>query len=94
MVIGILTVQFRLHGCRSLKEKRHRLSGLRQKYGRLTHFAVCESGSQDDHRFGEWSFVAVGSDAGFVTRVLSSLESELEQDVDAEIIDISVDIDD
>ena len=34
MSIGVLTVDFYVSGCRSLKEKRQRLNGIRERYGR------------------------------------------------------------
>ncbi len=93
MALGMMVVQFRLSGCRSLKEKRRRLSGIRQRYGRFSHLAVCESAYQDDHKLGEWQFVALGSDAGFVERALQAVESEIEDTVDAELIDVMIDVD-
>ncbi|MFK7916113.1 MAG: DUF503 family protein, partial [Pseudomonadales bacterium] len=40
-----LQVRFVLHGCRSLKDKRKRLRGLRDRFGKQTGLAVCESGA-------------------------------------------------
>ena len=60
MQIGVLTLTFHLPGCRSLKEKRQRLGGLRDRFGRNTTVGVCESGLQDAHQRAEWTFVAVG----------------------------------
>ena len=62
MQIGVLRVSFVLPGCRSLKEKRQRLGGLRERYGRQVNVAVCESNFQDIHDRAEWTFVAVGAD--------------------------------
>jgi uncharacterized protein YlxP (DUF503 family) len=41
--VRLLTVNFYLGGCRSLKEKRQRLKGMRERFGRTFNVAVCES---------------------------------------------------
>ncbi|MEE4283615.1 MAG: DUF503 family protein [Pseudomonadales bacterium] len=43
MNIACLTIVFHLHGCQSLKDKRQRLAGLRDRFGKQTQVAVCES---------------------------------------------------
>ena len=50
MNAGLLSINFHLGGCRSLKEKRQRLSGIRDRYGRPANVAVCESDFQDSHQ--------------------------------------------
>lgn len=92
MALGYLTLRFRLPGCRSLKEKRQRLSGIRQRFGRHAHVAVCESAWQDDHKQAEWSFVVLGSDAGFVEKAIHAIEENIENTVDAELVDVFVEM--
>lgn len=83
MVIAILTLRFQLHGCRSLKEKRQRLSGLREKFGRLPQVAVCESAHQDQWQSSEWSFVIVSTDKRQATQLLDQIQSHTQQSLDA-----------
>ena len=58
--IGILTLDFLLHGCQSLKEKRQRLTGLKDKFGRLPHVAVSEADHADVWQNAQYLFVVVG----------------------------------
>lgn len=87
MQIVLLTLEFRLHGCRSLKEKRQRLSGLKEKFGRQPNLAVCESDFHDIHDRAQWSFVAVSTDAEIVERTLRAVENHIEEHVDAVLVD-------
>ena len=48
----VLKLQFRLHGCASLKEKRSRLANLLNKL-KKKNVSVIESDRQDDHQFAE-----------------------------------------
>ena len=47
MIVGLLELEFHIPGCKSLKEKRGRLAGMRDRFGRLTNVAVCESAFAD-----------------------------------------------
>jgi len=87
MEIGVMTVEFRLAGCRSLKDKRRALSGLRDRFGRQPNLAVCESDYQNELRRAQWSFVAIGATGALVDQTLDSVEEKLEL-VDAEIAGI------
>ena len=80
-----LTVDFHLHGCRSLKDKRKRLSRLRDKFGQKTHIAVCESDYADSHSRSQWSFVLVASAGKVVEQAASEIELYLASSIDAEI---------
>jgi uncharacterized protein YlxP (DUF503 family) len=83
--IAVLTLGFHLEGCSSLKEKRQRLGGLRERFGRLPGLAVCESGLQDAHQSAEWTFVAVGSARGIVDRLIAELETQVAETLDARV---------
>jgi uncharacterized protein len=88
MKVSLLTVSFRLGGCRSLKEKRQRLKGIRERFGKATNVAVCESGSQDSLQSSQWSFLATAADADVVERSLSDILERLQSSVDAELVDV------
>lgn len=88
MSIGVLEVEFYLGGCRSLKEKRQRLLGLRERFGRAHNVAVCESDHQDLLQRAEWTFVAASSGRDVVERALTDIERNLQASVDAEIIGV------
>jgi uncharacterized protein len=83
--IGVMRISFMLPGCRSLKEKRQRLGGLRERYGRLFNVAVCESDFHDDHDRAEWTFIATALTAKLIDQTLAEIESRIAETVDASI---------
>jgi hypothetical protein len=87
MRIGILTLVFQLEGCASLKEKRQRLAGLRDRFGRQPNIAVCESGEQDALRRAEWSFVAAARSRQLVDQLLAGVENHVAQEIDARVLE-------
>ncbi len=88
MRVGLLRAGFYLHGCGSLKEKRQRLSRLRDKFGKQTGLAVCESNHADELRRGEWSFVATASSDTVVQQALAEVERYLTTSLDAEVVSL------
>lgn len=92
MHIGVLDLDFHLAGCASLKEKRRRLSRLRDKFGRVSNLAVCESDFQDSHQRARWSVVAVAGDAVVVEQSLASVERWAAESVDATIVGVDRDL--
>lgn len=88
MSIGLLRIDFYLGGCRSLKEKRQRLQGIRERFGRSLNIAVCESDHQDLLQRAQWTFVAASASADVVERVLMEIEHNLQAAVDAELVDV------
>ena len=89
MKVVMLTVDFYLDGCRSLKEKRSRLSGFRERFGKQAQLALCECGFQDDHKRSRWAFVAVSSNSKVVDKIFSGLEDYLQEEVDARVVDLA-----
>lgn len=86
MKISLIEIEFHLPGCRSLKEKRGRLRGLRDRYGKLPGIALCEDGFHDVHDRSLWSFVVAGSDIKIVDRTIESLQESIEEVVDALVV--------
>ncbi|MBW2712752.1 MAG: DUF503 domain-containing protein [Deltaproteobacteria bacterium] len=91
MRVGMLIVEFHLPGCHSLKEKRGRLVGLRDRFGKQTNVAVCESDFQNEHQRAEWSFVATGAERKVVEQTLRKIENHVETHVDAVVVNIQHD---
>lgn len=83
--IAVLTLGFHLEGCASLKEKRQRLGGLRERFGRLPGIAVCESDDQDAHQRAEWTFVSVAGSRRLVEQQLADVETWATQELDARL---------
>lgn len=88
MFVAEMTVSLFLEGCQSLKEKRGRLAGLRDRFGRLSNLAVCECGFQDLHQRSEWVFVAVATDKTIAQRTLQKVELFIIENLDAVITEI------
>ena len=88
MRVGLLRAGFYLHGCTSLKEKRQRLGRLRDKFGKQTSLAVCESDHADQLRRGEWTFVACAGSDVVVQQTLTEVERYLSTSLDAEVVSI------
>ncbi len=88
MKTGLLRATFYLPGCNSLKEKRQRLAKLRDKFGKQSNVAVCESSMADELRQGEWTFVAVSASAKVVQQTLAEIERFITQSLDAEILNL------
>ncbi|GGX80753.1 hypothetical protein GCM10007160_04940 [Litchfieldella qijiaojingensis] len=89
MHIGILRLKFSLPGCRSLKEKRQRMRGMHERYGRNPAVAVCESADHDRLESSEWSFVVVATSSQKVESLCSEIEDKVQRTVDGRILDVS-----
>lgn len=87
MHIAILTVKISLPGCGSLKEKRQRMGGLHERFGRNPAVAVCESGDRDRLESSEWSFVVTGLSTQEVESISSEIEEKLQRVVDGRVLD-------
>jgi hypothetical protein len=85
MHIGLLIVELHLDGCRSLKEKRSRLSGIRERLGRNVNLAVAETDHQDVHDLSQWSFVAVSGARHIVDQALERAEEYCDTQIDAQL---------
>lgn len=83
-----MVVDFHLDGCRSLKEKRSCLSGLRERYGRQTNVAAFESDYADSLDHGQWSFIVAASAPGPVSSQINKMLESIESQVDALIVDV------
>jgi len=86
--IGSLRIDFRLEACRSLKEKRQRLAGMRDRFGRIPNLAVFESDLHDVLQRAQWTFVAAAASNDVVEQLLAGVERDVHELVDAEVIGI------
>lgn len=86
MKITLLEVLIRLSGCRSLKEKRGRLGGIRERIGRNTQVAVCEFDHQDIHDLAAFAFVVTATSGSVIEQILNDIESDLPNRIDGEVI--------
>ena len=87
MIIGLLTVSFYLPGCSSLKEKRHRLAGLRDRYGKTNTIAVCESDLADQWQSSQFSFICIAREKKQVESSLAKIVNHCQTSLDAQLLD-------
>ena len=88
MHIGILTMVFSMTGCSSLKEKRQRMGGMHERFGRNPAVAVCESGEHDRHDASEWTFVVVGISKREIESLCSQIEDKVQRTVEGRVMDV------
>ena len=88
MHIAVLTMKFSLPGCRSLKEKRQRIGGMHERYGRQPAVAVCESADRDRLDASEWTFVVTGITAQEVQSLCSEIEDWIQRTVEARVLEV------
>ncbi|GHC20934.1 DUF503 domain-containing protein [Aidingimonas halophila] len=87
MHLTVLTLTISMPGCRSLKEKRQRMGGLHERFGRNPAVAVCESGDHDRLDLSEWTFVVTGNERRNVEAIVSEIEDKIQRTVDGRLID-------
>ena len=87
MNIAILSMTFSLPGCRSRKEKRQRMHGMHERYGRNPAVAVCESGARDSLETSVWTFVVTGLSVPEVESLCSEIEDRVQRSVDGRVIE-------
>ena len=83
MKILCLTLEFQLPACHSLKDKRRRLNGLRDRFGGKPNIAVTESGWHDIHDRARWTFVIVGENQRIIESQQELIQTFASQSLDA-----------
>jgi hypothetical protein len=92
MLIGTLTIQFRLHGVFSKKEKRNLADKLKQRVRNKFNVAVAEIEAQESLDFLILAFITVANETRRVDSILSKVLIMLESITSEEIIDVSTEI--
>ncbi len=85
MQLQMLTVEFRFSGCGSLKEKRGRLSGLKDRLGKVPSIALAESGFQDTHDRSAWTLILLAPNSRMLDQLQAKAEASLLH-VDGELV--------
>ena len=83
MHLAVLSLKFHLPGCDSLKEKRRRLRGLQDKFGRITNIAASEADFHDQHQQAEWHFAVMSNDKTIVEQQMAGIENYAATELDA-----------
>lgn len=85
MQVHHITIELIFPGCRSLKEKRARLRGIRERLGKQAFIAIAESGYQDFHDRSEWSIVVLAQNNKLFDQILSDIDGEFDH-VEGQIV--------
>jgi hypothetical protein len=92
MVIGIGMITFRLHECRSLKEKRKIIKAIIARLRNNFNASISEVGLNDVYQRSEIGFSIVGNDRQVVNAKIDKLLNMAEELRLAEIIDTEMEI--
>jgi uncharacterized protein len=92
MVIGIGMITFRLHECRSLKEKRKIIKAIIARLRNNFNASISEVGLNDVYQRAEIGFSIVGNNRQVVNAKIDKLFNMAEELRLAEIIDTEMEI--
>jgi len=92
MVIGIGMITFRLHECRSLKEKRKIIKSIIARLRNNFNASIAEVGLNDVYQRAEIGFAFVGNDRQLVNAKVDKLFNMAEELRLADIIDTEMEI--
>jgi uncharacterized protein YlxP (DUF503 family) len=92
MVVGIGIIIFRIHDCRSLKEKRRIVKPIIRQIQNHFNVSVAEVGAQDIYQRSEIGFSLVGSDRSVVNSKIDKILNLVENLGLAEVVNSEMEI--
>ena len=92
MVVGVLRLDLRFHGCRSLKAKRGYIRQVQSKIRNTFDVAVAETGSQDLWQRAELGIAAIGCDRAVINQKLDHLINFVESLGTADLMDHKIEL--
>ena len=92
MVVGCGIIRFRLHGCRSLKEKRKITKSIISRVRNTFNVSIAEIGSNDIYQRAEIGFACVGNDTSAVNSKTDKVLNFADDLRLAEIVDSNIEI--
>lgn len=92
MIVGILSLEFRLHALNSLKDKRRIATSLKQKIKNKFNVAVSEVDALDSHTRLVLAAVTVSNETAYVHSLLSKVISMVEASTSEELVDTHLEI--
>jgi uncharacterized protein YlxP (DUF503 family) len=90
--VGVLELEFRIDGCRSLKEKRHHVRSLIDRLRHHFDVSVAETEHQDVWDRAGIGIALISSDRKVVERMIEELIDYAEASTDAELVGIHSEI--
>lgn len=92
MTIGVLQIELRVAGARSLKEKRRVVKSLKEKLRNRYNCSVAETGAKDHWNFARIAVCVVGDDSKFVNTQLNEIVRFAESKPGAELLDYQIEM--
>ncbi|MCK0105868.1 DUF503 domain-containing protein [Marinobacter sp. S0848L] len=86
--VGLLTLHFQLYGCEDLKAKRKAFTPMKAIWGKEPDLAVSETADHDAIDCATWTIAALGDSAQQITQRLDQVEKDIQDRIDAAILDI------
>ncbi|XPV75226.1 MAG: DUF503 domain-containing protein [Desulfovibrio sp.] len=86
MIIGVLKLEFRLHGNRSLKGKRKVSQSIKQRLRNTFNVSVSEVAAHEDHQRLCLAAVTVSTDSKRVDSILAKAMEAAQQNAPAEFL--------
>ncbi|NTU59717.1 MAG: DUF503 domain-containing protein [Deltaproteobacteria bacterium] len=92
MVVGFGTIELRLHGVYSLKEKRSVVRSVVQRVQNQFHISVAEVGALDEHERAVVGFAVVTNDGRLANSILDKVVDAVEDFGLAEVGSVEIDV--
>ena len=92
MVVGLGHVTLRIHGCRSLKEKRQVVKTVIHRLQDKFNVSVAEVGANDMHQRAEIGIAAVGNDRLLINSKIDKIFNFVDDMGLADVIDTEMEI--
>ncbi|MCJ7773882.1 MAG: DUF503 domain-containing protein [Desulfobacterales bacterium] len=92
MVVGCGIIRFRLHGCRSLKDKRKIIKSIIGRVRNNFNVSIAEIGLNDIYQSAEVGFAFVGNDKAVVNSKIDKVINFADDLGLAEIVDSEIEV--
>ena len=92
MIVGVLRVDLRLGGTRSLKDKRRIIQSLLDRVHRQSRMAAAEVDAQESWRRSTLAFACVSGETQHATRMLSRVVGLIEREAQVDLVDYTIEI--
>jgi len=89
VVVGLITWELHLEGCRSLKDKRHVLKSLKDRLHNRFNVSAAETAHQDLWQRAELTACVVSNERGHAENVLREADRLVDGAAGARIVDTS-----
>ena len=92
MIVGAAIVEIRIHGSRSLKQRRGVVRSITQRVSNRYNLSIAEVGGQDSWQRAELGLCSAGSDRQRVRSLIESAVAFIEELHLAEIIAVDIEV--